>query len=79
MMTRRQALKTTALASVAYAAAWPLRMANAQSAPGSAAASPAGPYTLPPLPYPSTRSNRILTRRRCKFITINITPLMWRI
>ncbi|HUD45197.1 MAG TPA: superoxide dismutase [Candidatus Baltobacteraceae bacterium] len=47
MMTRRQVLKTTVLASVAYAAAWPLRIANAQPA------SPAGgPYTLPALPYP---------------------------
>src|SRR5580658_5288657 len=47
MMTRRQALKITALASVAYAAASPLRLANAQPAP----AAPSGPFTLPPLPY----------------------------
>ena len=46
MMTRRQAMKTTALASVAYAAAAPLRIAQAQSAPA-----PSGPFTLPPLPY----------------------------
>jgi Fe-Mn family superoxide dismutase len=52
MMTRRQALKTTALASVAYAAASPLRMANAQPAQAPAAASaPGGPFILPPLPY----------------------------
>jgi Fe-Mn family superoxide dismutase len=52
MMTRRQALKTTALASVAYAAASPLRMAGAQPAQAPAATSaPGGPYTLPPLPY----------------------------
>jgi Fe-Mn family superoxide dismutase len=52
MMTRRQALKTTALASVAYAAAPPLRMADAQPAQGPAATSaPGGPFTLPPLPY----------------------------
>jgi superoxide dismutase, Fe-Mn family len=52
MMTRRQVLKTTALASVAYAAAPPLRMVNAQPSQGPAAASaPAGPFTVPPLPY----------------------------
>ena len=51
-MTRRQVLKTTALASVVYAAASPLRMANAQPASSPAATSgPAGPFTLPPLPY----------------------------
>ncbi len=50
MMTRRQVLKTTALASVAYAAASTLRIANAQLAP--AASPPKGPFTLPPLPYP---------------------------
>ena len=38
MMTRRQAIKTTALASVAYALDPPLRNANAQPVPGSAAA-----------------------------------------
>jgi Fe-Mn family superoxide dismutase len=53
MMTRRQALKTTALASVAYATASPLRMADAQpaQAPAPTAAS-GGPFTVPPLPYP---------------------------
>jgi Fe-Mn family superoxide dismutase len=52
MMTRRQALKTTALASVAYAAASPLRTANAQTPQAPAAASASGgPFTLPPLPY----------------------------
>jgi Fe-Mn family superoxide dismutase len=53
MMTRRQALKTTALASVAYAAASSLRTANAQPAQAPAATTaPSGPYTVPPLPYP---------------------------
>jgi len=47
MMTRRQALRTTALASLAYATSWPMRMANAQPAPTT----PTGPYTVPPLPY----------------------------
>jgi superoxide dismutase, Fe-Mn family len=52
MMTRRQILKTTALASVAYAAASSLRMVNAQPAQGSTATSVSGgPFTLPPLPY----------------------------
>jgi Fe-Mn family superoxide dismutase len=46
MMTRRHALKTTALASFAYAFASPLRMAHAQATPP-----PAGPFKLPPLPY----------------------------
>jgi Fe-Mn family superoxide dismutase len=45
MMTRRHALKTTALASLAFAASWPSRIASAQTAPS-------GPYTVPPLPYP---------------------------
>jgi superoxide dismutase, Fe-Mn family len=53
MMTRRQVLKTTALASVAFAAASPVRMANAQPSQGSVATSASGgPFTLPPLPYP---------------------------
>ncbi len=52
MMTRRQVLKTTALASVAFAAASPLRMTNAQTTQGPAAkSSSGGPFTLPPLPY----------------------------
>jgi superoxide dismutase, Fe-Mn family len=52
MMTRRQALKTTALASVAFAAASVLRVANAQTAQASAGTGAGGgPYTLPPLPY----------------------------
>ena len=44
MMTRRQALKTTALATAAVAA---VPSAFAQPAP----AAPGGPFTLPPLPY----------------------------
>jgi Fe-Mn family superoxide dismutase len=53
MMTRRQALKTTALASAAFATATTLRTARAQPTPGPtpAAAGAAGPFTLPPLPY----------------------------
>ena len=52
MMTRRQALKTTALASAACATATTLRTAMAQSAPGTTpAAAVTGPFTLPPLPY----------------------------
>jgi superoxide dismutase, Fe-Mn family len=52
MMTRRQVLKTTALASVAYAAASSLRTLNAQPAQAPAATTgPTGPYTVPPLPY----------------------------
>jgi Fe-Mn family superoxide dismutase len=50
MLTRRQVLKTTALASVAYAAASPFRGLNAQ--PAQAPAASGGPFTLPPLPYP---------------------------
>ncbi|HOX59548.1 MAG TPA: superoxide dismutase [Candidatus Paceibacterota bacterium] len=49
MMTRRQALKTTALASVACSTVAVLRSVKAQPAPGPAPA--AGPFTLPPLPY----------------------------
>jgi len=48
MMTRRHALKTAALASVACATASTLRFA-AQPVPTPAPA--AGPFTLPPLPY----------------------------
>ena len=52
MMTRRQALKKTALATVACAAASTFRAAIAQPAPTPAApAAPSGPFTLPPLPY----------------------------
>ena len=52
MMTRRQALKKTALATVACAAASTLRTAIAQPAPTpTATAAPSGPFTLPPLPY----------------------------
>jgi Fe-Mn family superoxide dismutase len=52
MMTRRQALKTTALASAACATATTLRIANAQSSAGPApTAAVTGPFTLPPLPY----------------------------
>jgi superoxide dismutase, Fe-Mn family len=48
MMTRRQALKTTVLASAACATAATLRTASAQPAPVAAVTSP---FTLPPLPY----------------------------
>jgi len=50
MITRRQAIKTTALASAALAA---LPGAIAQPIPAAPAAAPApgGPFTLPPLPY----------------------------
>ena len=52
MMTRRQALKATALASAACATATILRTASAQPSTGPAAASGVtGPFTLPPLPY----------------------------
>jgi Fe-Mn family superoxide dismutase len=49
MMTRRQALKTAALAMAAYATVAQVRIAAAEAAP--AAAPPAGPFKLPPLPY----------------------------
>src|ERR1039457_1933538 len=49
MMTRRKAIKTTALASAALAT---LPGAIAQTNPTApAAATPGGPFTLPPLPY----------------------------
>jgi Fe-Mn family superoxide dismutase len=48
MMTRRQALKTTALAGAALAT---LPGAIAQSNSTAPAAAPSGPFTLPPLPY----------------------------
>ena len=52
MMTRRQALKTTALASAVCATATTLRTARGQSSAGAApAAGVTGPFTLPPLPY----------------------------
>ncbi len=46
MMTRRQAIKTTALVATA-AAVVPAALAQ----PAPAAATPAGPFKLPPLPY----------------------------
>jgi Fe-Mn family superoxide dismutase len=49
MMTRRHALKTAALASVACATASTLRLAVAQPAPAPVPST--GPFTLPPLPY----------------------------
>jgi len=49
MMTRRQALKSTALASAALATL-PNAMAQTNSA-ASAFPAPGGPFTLPPLPY----------------------------
>jgi Fe-Mn family superoxide dismutase len=48
MMTRRQAIKTTALASAALAT---LPGAIAQTNSTAPAAIPSGPFTLPPLPY----------------------------
>jgi Fe-Mn family superoxide dismutase len=48
MMNRRQALKTTLLASAALAA---LPGAIAQTNLTASAAGPAGPFSLPPLPY----------------------------
>jgi len=51
-MTRRQALKTTALASAFCATATTVRTVSAQSSAGSArAAGVTGPFTLPPLGY----------------------------
>jgi Fe-Mn family superoxide dismutase len=50
MMTRRQAIKTTALASAAFATL-PGAMAQTNSTAPAAAAAPSGPFTLPPLPY----------------------------
>ena len=50
MMTRRQAIRTTALASAACTAAGILRPTSPQAAPATAPP-PAGPFTLPPLPY----------------------------
>src|SRR4030081_1379769 len=47
MITRRQALKRSAILSAALAMAWPARL-HAQAAP---AAGPTGPFKLPPLPY----------------------------
>ena len=49
MMTRRQALKNTALATMACATLTNLGLSRANAAPGTAA----GPFQLPPLPYPS--------------------------
>jgi Fe-Mn family superoxide dismutase len=47
MMTRRKALKTAALATVACAAARATSLAQTQPAPAAAS----GPFKLPPLPY----------------------------
>lgn len=51
MITRREALKTTALAVAACATVSSLDVFSAQAAPASGAP-PSGPFTLPPLPYP---------------------------
>ena len=49
MMTRRHALKTAALVSVACAAGSTFPTVNAQ--PATTSSPPGGPFTLPPLPY----------------------------
>jgi Fe-Mn family superoxide dismutase len=46
MMTRRQAIKTTAMLATASAV-----VPNVMAQPTSAAATPTGPFKLPPLPY----------------------------
>jgi Fe-Mn family superoxide dismutase len=52
MMTRRHALKTTLVTSLACAAASTLRFVEAQPAAGTPApAAPTGPYSVPPLSY----------------------------
>ncbi len=52
MITRRQALKTTVLASAACASAGLLPATTTPAAPAPATtAAPTGPFTLPPLPY----------------------------
>lgn len=51
MMTRRKALKTTALTTLACAAGSAVQFASAQNAGSSTAATPSGPFKLPPLPY----------------------------
>src|SRR6266478_7685881 len=49
MMTRRQALKATAVASAACATFSSIRVCAAPAE--STAAAPSGPFTVPPLPY----------------------------
>src|SRR5205085_8497913 len=51
-MTRRHALKTTALLTTAAATFGTIQNSWSQ-APGAAATNPTGPFTLPPLPYPT--------------------------
>jgi superoxide dismutase, Fe-Mn family len=53
IISRRQAIKTTALASAACAVSTLLPAARAatDSSPAGAAAAVSGPFTLPPLPY----------------------------
>ena len=50
MINRRQAIKTTALASAAFAAL-PGAIAQMNPPAPAATATPSGPFTLPPLPY----------------------------
>ena len=52
MMTRRSALKTTACLAAAAATA-PSVLADAAPAASSGTATGSGPFTLPPLPYPT--------------------------
>ena len=51
MMTRREALKTTVLATAAVATILPAASAHQAAPTMMAPAAPAGPFTLPPLPY----------------------------
>ncbi len=52
LLTRRQALKTTALIAATAATLRPLQTTWAQAAGANQGSAAAGPFTLPPLPYP---------------------------
>src|SRR5581483_1812284 len=51
MMTRRQAIKKTALLATVVSAGISIGKAKAQPAPAAAAPADSGPFKLPPLPY----------------------------
>jgi Fe-Mn family superoxide dismutase len=52
MMTRREAIRSTALATSTVCISGAVRSLKAQGQAGSPAAAPTGPFALPDLPYP---------------------------
>jgi Fe-Mn family superoxide dismutase len=91
MMTRRQAIKTTALASAAFATLPGAVAQTTTTLPGAVAQEPiklsqplittagSGPFTLPPLPYAYDALEPYIDGRTMEIHHENITLPTWRI